>query len=97
MKIMGLEAKVMRKQSEADNMESYTSMMSHEFLTPLSTAIMLLGMLATVVRNNAEANEMLSVTTRALNFLLSLVNDIVDLRLVKKGKIVPKIKLFNPL
>ena len=60
--IMGLEAKVMRQKSEAANMESYTSMMSHEFRTPLSTAIMLLGAVFKIV-SDKNACRILNMVT----------------------------------
>lgn len=44
-KIMRLEREVQKKQAEARNLESYTSMMSHEFRTPLATAIMFIKMI----------------------------------------------------
>ena len=53
-KMMRLESKVIQSKNEAQNLESYTSMMSHEFRTPLGTALMFINMVMEFVKH-AEA------------------------------------------
>ena len=67
-------------------MENYTAIMSHEFRTPLATAVMLLDMAFKHVRSET-AIELLMLVNTSLNLLLSLVHNIVDLKLVKAGRI----------
>ena len=93
---MGLEAKVLIQKNEAENMENYTAMMSHEFRTPLATSVMLLDMVFKHVRDEA-AIELLMLINTSLNLLLSLVHNIVDLKLIKAGRIQAEAALFNPV
>ena len=57
-------------------------MMSHEFRTPLVTAIMFINLLLKMVQN-AEAIRLIGLIKSSLNLLLSLVNDIIDLKLIR--------------
>ena len=43
--MMRLESKVIQQRNKAQNLESYTSMMSHEFRTPIGTSIMFIEMI----------------------------------------------------
>ena len=58
-------------------------MMSHEFRTPLGTCLMFIGMLMQM-ELGAEAVKIVELIKYSLGLLLSLVNDIVDLRLIKE-------------
>ena len=49
-KVLQLQSKIIQKQNENQNLESYTSMMSHEFRTPLSTAIVFINILLQTVQ-----------------------------------------------
>ncbi len=94
-KNMRLESQILEEKNKADSLESHTSMISHEFRTPLSTSIMLLeGIVKTLA-----AGQMLTILlliTNQLNLLLNLVNDLLDVKMIKEGKFVNKIELFNP-
>ena len=57
-------------------------MMSHEFRTPLGTAIMFIDILLKMIQN-AEAIRLIGLIKSSLNLLLSLVNDIIDLKLIR--------------
>ena len=57
-------------------------MMSHEFRTPLGTAIMFIDLLLKMIQN-AEAIRLIGLIKSSLNLLLSLVNDIIDLKLIR--------------
>jgi two-component system, NarL family, capsular synthesis sensor histidine kinase RcsC len=77
-------------------MESYTSMISHEFRAPLATVIMLLEMVITMT-TNAKSLKLIKTINSQLHLLLSLVYDILDLKYLQTGKIVADIATFNPL
>jgi signal transduction histidine kinase len=77
-------------------MENYTAIMSHEFRTPLATSVMLLDMVFKHVRDET-AIELLLLVNTSLNLLLSLVHNIVDLKLIKAGHILAESAIFNPI
>ena len=60
-------------------------MMSHEFRTPLGTALMFINMIFELIQN-AEAKRLLELTKSSLDLLLSLVSDIVDLKMLKENQ-----------
>ena len=66
-------------------MESYTSMMSHEFRAPLGTSIMFIEMILEMT-TNAAAIKMIELVKVSLNLLLSLVNDMVNLKLIEENQ-----------
>jgi len=92
---MSLEREILKKQAESRNLESYTSMMSHEFRTPLATAIMLIDMMLRTL-TEAVCLRYCQIIKVSLSLLLSLVNDMVDLKLVKEKMLEPKFKVFSP-
>ena len=47
---MRLKSELLQQKSEARNLESYTSMMQHEFITPLSTSLLFLEMILTLIK-----------------------------------------------
>ena len=59
-------------------------MMSQEFRTPLGTAIMFIDLLLKMIEN-AEAIKLIGLVKSSLSLLLSLVNDIIDLKLIRNG------------
>ena len=46
---------------------------------------------------NPEIVRVLTLIITQLNLLLSLVNDVLDIKLIESGKFVPKFETFNPL
>ena len=64
-------------------------MISHEFRTPLSTVLMFIESLLTE-NLSASGRELVIIIISQINLLLSLVNDILDLRLMEENKFVPK-------
>lgn len=78
---------------EAANAKSrFLAAVSHEIRTPMNS---ILGMtnLALLSDSNREKNEYLGVVKDAGNYLLSLINDILDLSKIEAGKI--QIDLIN--
>ena len=70
-------------------------MMSHEFRTPLGTALMFLDTVLSMIQG-AQAIKFIQLTKSSLNLLLSLVNDIVDLKAIKENEFTIKKSVFNP-
>ena len=70
-------------------------MMSHEFRTPLSTAIMFIDLLLKIIKN-AEAIKLIELIRCSINLLLSLVNDIIDIKMIKSDNFCTKWTTFNP-
>ena len=70
-------------------------MMSHEFRTPLGTAIMFIDLLLKMIEN-AEAIKLIGLVKSSLSLLLSLVNDIIDLKLIRNGNFSTKRDTFDP-
>ena len=70
-------------------------MMSHEFRTPLSTIIMFVNVMIESIKETALLHylEMIKIS---LNLLLSLVNDMVDLKLAKENRLEPLLRDFSP-
>ena len=83
------------KKSEARNLENFTSTISHEFRTPLATAISFVEMLFKMISDAAQM-KYLNLVSISLNLLLSLVNDVVDLTLIKSNCFREEVKDFNP-
>ena len=70
-------------------------MMSHEFRTPLSTTLMFIDMIL-AMQTNAAAIKFIQLMKVTLNLLLSLVNDIVDLKLIKENSFTVNRNIFRP-
>ena len=84
-----LEAKVLEAKNRNQSLESYTSTISHEFRTPLSTSLMFLeSILNEVMSQNMKS--MLHLIICQLNMLLCLVNDVVDIKMIMLEKYEPK-------
>ena len=67
----------MRK-SEERNTKNFTETISHEFRTPLATALSFIEILLRMLADSAQFKYLLLVKT-SLNLLLTLVNDLLDL------------------
>ena len=70
-------------------------MMSHEFRTPLGTTLMFIEMILSM-QTNASAIRIIELIKDSLNLLLSLVNDMVDLKLIKENNFVVNLNVFDP-
>ena len=78
------------------SLESYTSTISHEFRTPLSTSLMFIENMLDGV-TDPEHLSALNLITSQLNLLLCLVNDVLDIKLIAQGKYHAKMIDFNPM
>lgn len=76
---MRLQSRVIEEKNRSETMQSSTSTVSHEFRTPLATSIMFLENILQVTTDKHQRST-LEIVISQLNFLLSLVNDILDLK-----------------
>ena len=60
-------------------------MVSHEFRTPIGTALMFIDLVIEII-TQAEALRLLNIVKSSLNLLLSLVQDMLDIKLIKENK-----------
>jgi signal transduction histidine kinase len=71
--------------------------MSHEFRTPLGTSLIFLENLMGIEGLSPNILETLNIVSTQLTFLLSLVNSILDIKMIEGGSFVPKLESFNPV
>ena len=63
-------------------MQSYTSTISHEFRTPLGTSLMFLEQLLQGKKLDKATEQIINLIISQLNFLLCMVNDVLDMKLI---------------
>ena len=73
------------EQNRVQTLESYTSTISHEFRTPLSTCLSFLDILVQMDLPLGTI-QMLNMIIAQLNLLLCLVNDVLDMKLIEQGE-----------
>ena len=69
---------------------------SHEIRTPLSSCLMLLEGLLFCDQVSESARRIVLIIISQVNLLISLVNDMLDLKLIEEKKFVPKQQSFRP-
>ena len=74
-----LESEILDSKNRAAALESYTSTISHEFRTPLSTCLMFLDQML-LQTDDKEHMRVMKLIISQLNILLCLVNDILDIK-----------------
>ncbi|NCB91177.1 MAG: PAS domain-containing sensor histidine kinase [Clostridia bacterium] len=80
---------------EASNAKSnFLSRMSHEIRTPMNAIIGMNALAAQVVDNPEQVKDCLSKVGLSARFLLSLINDILDMSRIESGKTVLKNRKF---
>ena len=92
---MKFQSTIIEERNRNETMESYTSTISHEFRTPLATSVMFLDQLLNLYNNNPAALKIIKLVMSQLQFLLSLVNDLLDIKMIEKGVFEPKYDHFN--
>ena len=68
---------------------------SHEFRTPLSTSLMFLEGMLLNSGLSAELRQVCIIVISQINLLLSLVNDMLDIKMIEEGKFAAKSHTFN--
>ena len=92
---MRLESKILHQKSKAQNLNSYASMMSHEFRTPLETSLMYLEMVLELITDD-KCHDMINIVKISLSLLKNLVLDMVDLKMIKANRFKHYKKTFSP-
>ena len=89
-------SETMQEKNKEDLFESYTGMMSHEFQTPLQTALMLIDLILN--ENPSElAIRYLKAMKTSLIMLLYLVSDILDMKAMMDEKFFAISGTFCPI
>ena len=78
-----LESQVLEERNRTDSLESFTSTISHEYRTPLGTSLMFLESVLESDSLSEEQRGLLNLVVCQLNLLLCLVNDMLDIKLIK--------------
>ena len=101
---MTKHAKALQRESEAieeknrnDNKQSYSALVSHEFATPVSTAITLIK---TALEEGLEAeklHETLLLVLVQMNLVYMLIRDMQDFHAIAEGKFATACEEFDPL
>ena len=73
---------MLKEKNRNESLETYTSTISHEFRTPLSTSLMLLESILRSPALGESTYQKLSLIVSQLNMLLCLVNDVLDMKLI---------------
>ena len=90
-----LESQILEEKNINHSLQTFTSTISHEFRTPLSTSLMLLEQLMQSNLSN-KAKSIILIIISQLNLLLCLVNDVLDIKMINQGQYQPKIQTFSP-
>ena len=78
-----------------DEISTSQMIVSHEFRTPLSASLMFLESLLSRACLDASARQVCILIISQINLLLSLVNDMLDMRLIEEGKFSVKMCSFD--
>lgn len=89
-----LESQIVEEKNRNQSLQSFTSTISHEFRTPLSTSLMFLEQILADVLNET-ARRMIMLIMSQLNLLLSLVNDVLDIKMIEQGKFNARTESFS--
>ena len=93
---MMLQMSVNQGKIRNEYLESYTSTISHEFRTPLCSCLLFLETILSMALLEKQ-RYIIQMIYRQLNFLLSLVHDVLDLKLFElQGELIKKCEVFNP-
>ena len=82
-----LEDKFATAQRESQSKTDFLSQMSHEIRTPMNGILGMLSLLKTHLGERAAAEEYLAKTESLSHFLLTLINDILDMSRIESGKV----------
>ena len=91
-----LESKLLEQTNRNESLQSYTSTISHEFRTPIGTALMLLEQMLQSSQIDIKGTKVINLIISQLNFLLCLVNDVLDMKQIEHSRYTPTLEMFNP-
>ena len=92
-----LESEILEQKNKNISLQTYTTTISHEFRTPLSATLMFLQNILEVKGLSPEVIKTVYMVISQMNLLLSLVNDVLDMKQIEVGEFTSKIQLFNPV
>ena len=78
-----LEKKVLSHKNKNSNLKNQHMTISHEFRTPLATALMMLDTMHEDKSLSSFGKELLWLVITQINMLLCLVNDQLDLQMIE--------------
>jgi len=81
-----LEGQILEEKNRAESLQSFTSTISHEFRAPLGTSLMFLETLVKREGLPSSVVNTLNLIIMQLSLLLSLVNDVLDIKMIEQGK-----------
>lgn len=82
-----MEFKLMTAQKESQSKTDFLSQMSHEIRTPMNGILGMLSLLKAHLGERSAAEEYLAKTENLSHFLLTLINDILDMSRIESGKV----------
>ena len=82
-----MERELITAQKESQSKTDFLSQMSHEIRTPMNGILGMLSLLKTHLNQPAAAEEYLAKTENLSHFLLTLINDILDMSRIESGKV----------
>ena len=91
-----LESEILETKSRNAALANHQMTISHEFRTPLSSSLMFMESLLNE-KLAPSGQRLVKIVIQQINLLLSLVNDILDLKLIEENKFIAKNSLFDPL
>ena len=77
-----LEKEILKIKNLNKSLESFTSTISHEYRTPLGISLIFLEQLIEQNHESEHTKRILDMISTNLNLLLSLVNDVLDLKMI---------------
>jgi len=75
-------------EAASNSKSDFLSRMSHEIRTPMNGIIGMTNMALKAIGNDAKVKDCLSKISRSSEFLLRLINDILDMSRIENGKVV---------
>ena len=90
-----LENQIHEEKKRIKALETYTSTISHEFRTPIGTSLMFLESLLSL-NLSEHAEKTIKLVIQKLNLLLSLVQDILDIKMIQNGEFQIVKESFDP-
>ena len=82
-----MEQKLLTAQKESQSKTDFLSQMSHEIRTPMNGILGMLSLLKAHLDDRGAAEEYLAKTESLSHFLLTLINDILDMSRIESGKV----------
>lgn len=82
-----IESRLLTAQKESQSKTDFLSQMSHEIRTPMNGILGMLSLLKAHLGDRSAAEEYLAKTENLSHFLLTLINDILDMSRIESGKV----------